>query len=256
MQRAAGEQHGVVVQADEHGGLDGGALELGRRQLGESPPRAPRAGKRRRSHAPQHGTGPADGTLRAHLAATALIAVPPHGPALAVACGATVPGGALPPEGLRAEALTARSRALSSREPCQIRKEAALSDLAQATRSGLARVAVRPAADRRTRLPGRSLSSGRRSRIDCLRGLAVSHLPSPHVRGRGGSGSHRAHARERGRAGPHRACLPVLGPARNGQDVAREDPREGAQLRERADRDARRHVPDLPAHPRCDARST
>ena len=74
-----------------------------------------------------------------------------------IASGATVPGGALAPEGLRAEALTARSRALGSCEPCQIRKEAALSDLAQAPRSGLARVAVRPAADRRTRLPGRSL---------------------------------------------------------------------------------------------------
>ena len=132
---------------------------------------------------------------------------------LAVACGATVPGGAPPPEGLRAEALTARSRALSSCEPCQIRKEAALSDLAQATRSGLARVSVRPAADRRTRLPGRS----REARIDCRRGIALSHLPTADVRGRGGPGSHRAHARsavEQGRIATHTCSRAHAGPAR------------------------------------------
>ena len=65
MQGAAGEQHGVVVQADEHRGLDGGALELGRRQLGECLREHRERGKRRRSHALEHGT--ARCVTRCHL---------------------------------------------------------------------------------------------------------------------------------------------------------------------------------------------
>ena len=71
-----------------------------------------------------------------------------------------------------------RSRALSGREPCQVRKEAALRELLM--RRGQAwRSRVRPAADRRMRQPGRSLMrspGATRSRIDCRRVRALPQV--------------------------------------------------------------------------------
>ena len=83
-----------------------------------------------------------------------------------------------------------------------------------------------------------------------LDGVAVPQAPPTHVRGRRRPGAHRAHLAGRRRAGSRGARVPLRGAARDGQDVAGEDPRQGAQLRARADAHAGWHVRALHGDPR------
>ena len=69
MQRAPRNQHRIIVQADEHGRLERGALELGRGHVAESVGEHRERGKRLWQHGWQHGMERPNGTRRVcHLA--------------------------------------------------------------------------------------------------------------------------------------------------------------------------------------------
>ncbi len=149
--------------------------------------------------------------------------------------------GRIPPRGRRSRepttfaTLKTGSRAAATREPCQVRKEAALSGDRRVPRNGLVRVAG--VGGRGSVLidggctANSSLDTARRRSAVDRRDPAPGALPplaGPDVlRDRRPGGGRRHAAQRRG----DRACLardPVHGAARNRQDVARPDPRQGA----------------------------
>ena len=138
----------------------------------------------------------------------------------------------------RRATLRTGSRAAANREPCQVRKEAALSDHRRVPRNGLVRAARHgghgdvlvdggctalrlrpPATDRSEAVTPSRPAPG-----------ALPPLARPDLRRDRRPGSGRRDAPQRRPDGPGRARRPVRRAARHGQDVAGPDPRQGGQL--------------------------
>ena len=109
---------------------------------------------------------------------------------------------------------------------------------ARTTRGGSAR-SRRPG----TGSPCRSAPGSATRDLESIRDRALPQVPPPDLRRGGRAGGGRADAHERDRAGEDSPGVPLRRPARHGQDVARAHPGKVGQLRARADRVARQHLP-------------
>ena len=138
----------------------------------------------------------------------------------------------------RRATLRTGSRASANREPCQVRKEAALSDHRRVPRNGLVRAARHGGHEERSgrrRVHGNS-TAARPPRIgggrDADRAApgALPALACPDIRGDRRPGSGRRDAPERRPRGPGQPRRPLRRAARHGQDLAGPDPGQGRQL--------------------------
>ena len=147
------------------------------------------------------------------------------------------------------------SRAAANREPCQIRKEAALSDHRRVPRNGLVRAARHGGHEQR---PGRrrvhgnnrcpSAQTGERDHDRPAPG-PLPPLACPDLRRDRRPGSRRRDASQRRQSRAGQPCRPVRRTARHRQDVPRADPGQGGQLHEPPGRRRLRRVPVLRLDP-------
>ena len=149
------------------------------------------------------------------------------------------------------------SRAAANREPCQIRKEAALSDHRRVPRNGLVRAARHGGHEQR---PGRRRVHGNNQRPSAQTGGgrdddrpasgSLSSLACPDLRRDRRPGGRRRDAAQCRPSRAGQSCRPVRRTARHGQDVARPDPGQGRQLHQPPGRRRLRRVPVLHLDPR------
>ena len=155
------------------------------------------------------------------------------------------------------------SRAAATREPCQVRKEAALSEPRRVPRNGLVRAARRggrgsvPVDGGCTASRSHAARASTRSLVTTTGDRTTSPHQALYRRWRAqtfaeivGQDGRRRDAPQRRPIRPRRARDPLRRPARHGQDVARPDPRQGAQLHEPPGRRSVRRLRRLRRDPR------